>query len=282
MRRALAVTGLLVLIAREAQAQVGAGQSARIASMSADMGVQATLDTTYLLALCMAQLAAAGSAPSQGDIDEATRAYFAHGAAYFTNGAAATGVPTSGPGAAYFTNGAEVTAYSPSAVTEAPEAAGAGVATLAGDRYEQDAGSEDAAATPSDVVATEGGPAAMQPAPPAAVQAEPTSTGPTCSPMEIEAAMAIARQFAAVAPSPASAAPCTPSPVSTFVPSRAQTAPTFAPASNSSVGPVGPTSSGDRPSLFSRLAFALSGAFFGGLAVALWLRPRPMRVARPR
>jgi hypothetical protein len=46
-------------------------------------------------------------------LPEAERAALAKRAAdYFTNGAEATGVPTSGPGAAYFQNGAEVTAAS--------------------------------------------------------------------------------------------------------------------------------------------------------------------------
>jgi hypothetical protein len=286
---------LVLLLEPEASAQVAAGQPARMVPMPAEMAVQATFDTSYLLALYMAQLAAAGSAPSQADIDEATRQYFTNGAAatgvpisgpgaaYFTNGAAVTGVPTSGPGAAYFTNGAEVMAYSPSSVTSAPEATGVNVALVASERYEQDAGLEGAVPNPSDVVAT--GPAVTRPAPPSEVRAEPTATGLTCSPMEIEAAIAIGREFATAAASPASAAACT-APVSTSVPSRDETALTFAaaePESNSPICPVAPAfSSSRRPSLLSRIALALSGAFLGGLAVALWLRPRPIRVAQGR
>jgi hypothetical protein len=36
------------------------------------------------------------------------------------------------------------------------------------------------------------------------------------------------------------------------------------------------------PSLLARIATALAGAILGGLAVALWSRPRPLRVAHGR
>jgi hypothetical protein len=284
MRRALAAIVLVLLLAPEASAQVSAGQPARIVPVQAEIAAQATFDTSYLLALYMTQLAAAGTAPSQTDIDEAARQYFTNGAAmtsvpssgpgaaYFQNGAAVTGVANSGPGAAYFHNGAEVMAYYPAPqVTPAPVATGeAGAGLVGSESYEQDAGVQRATASTEDAAPM--GAAAVQPAPTSEVRAG-ASMWPTCSPLEIEAAMAIASQFSTAASRP-SATSCTPSIASTSVAPPAETAPTsaVAPAPNCPPG----------PSALSRIAPALAGAFFGGLGIALWLRPRPLRVAQHR
>jgi hypothetical protein len=48
---------------------------------------------------------------------------------YFTNGAAATTVPSAGPGSSYFTNGAEATVLRPAAAPTAPTAPSAATAT---------------------------------------------------------------------------------------------------------------------------------------------------------
>src|ERR1019366_9466210 len=127
---------LVTLLAPLAFAQTAAGQAVRTVPTQPEIAAQATFDTGYLLALYMAQLAAAGTPPSQADIDEATRQYL-------TNGAAVTSVPTSGPGAAYFHNGAEVMAFPTQPVAPAPEAtvsAGAGSLESEPYPYEMDAG----------------------------------------------------------------------------------------------------------------------------------------------
>ena len=142
MRRALSATVLVLLLAPDAAAQpVAAEQPARAVPMQAEIAAQAAFDTGYLLALYMTQLAAAGAPPSQADIDEAARQFLTNGAAvtgvpstgpgaeYFRNGATVTGVPSSGPGAAYFHDGADVMAYPTPRVIPAPGAtnqAGAG------------------------------------------------------------------------------------------------------------------------------------------------------------
>src|SRR5271155_4494413 len=102
MRRTLAagVVGLL-LLARTAAAQTTTPEPVSPATPPLQgegvAAAQASVQTSYLLALYMMALANAGTPPSPADIDEATRQYL-------TNGAAATGVPSSGPRAAYFTN----------------------------------------------------------------------------------------------------------------------------------------------------------------------------------
>jgi hypothetical protein len=280
MRRFLAAI-LVLLLAPVASERLAAGE-ARMAPTQAEIAAQASFDTSYLLWVYMTQLAAAGAAPTQADIDKATRQYF-------TNGAEVTGVPASGPGAAYFQKGAEVTAYSPSQGTPAPEAEGEGGSppSLSGKSFEQEPGrqAEDAGRQGTIMATTEeampvgaaaGHPAVISEVPaeasmaPGAEQGPPTTgTGLTCSPREIEAAMAIARQFATVPAPPPSAALGGPI-GSTAVPPPRQTPPIIA-AQPMSICPSEPAlRSFQGPSLSSRIAFALSGAFLGGLAVALF------------
>jgi hypothetical protein len=72
---------VVVLLSPDASAQVAAGQSSRLDPMQVEIAAQATYDTSYRLALCMTQLAAAGNAPSPADIEEAAHQYFTNGAA---------------------------------------------------------------------------------------------------------------------------------------------------------------------------------------------------------
>src|ERR1019366_10121808 len=65
MRRALAATVLVTLLAPQAFAQTAAGQAVRTVPTQPEIAAQATFDTSYLLALYMVQLAAAGAAPPQ-------------------------------------------------------------------------------------------------------------------------------------------------------------------------------------------------------------------------
>lgn len=267
LARRIAVV-LVLLLGPEASAQVAAGQSARIVPTQSEMAAQATFETSSLLALYMTQLAAAGTAPNQADIDKAARQYF-------TNGAAVTSVPTSGPGAAYFHDGAEVLAYYPAPqVTPAPDATrelGAGL--VRSESYEEDAGVGHAVARTG--AAEPIGAAAAPPAPTSEVGAGPSAaTGLTCSPREIEAAMAIAREFATAAGPPPAATPCVPPPALVLAPLPAET------AAGSAIEPAPHCPPG--PSLLSRIALALGGAIFGGLAVALCWRPRLLRAAQRR
>ena len=265
-----------LLFAPEASAQVAAGPPAGVGSSRAETAAQASFDTSYLLALYMTQLATAGAAPSRADIDEAARRYFTNGAtvtsvpssgpgaAYFQNGAAVTGVPSSGPGAAYFHNGAEVMAY------RAPVAP----PPVASEPPEVDAGLHRAIASPERAAA-----AGAEVAQSAAIAEAPggarAAVGLTCSPREIEAAIAIASQFArAEAPSPP-AASCAPSAAAAAIPvlaPPAETVPTL-PAEPARRCVPAPSS------LVSRLVAAFGGALVGGLVVALWSRPRSHRMA---
>jgi hypothetical protein len=262
--------------------------------MQAGIAAQASFDTSYLLALYMTQLAAAGAPPSQADIDEAARQYLTNGAAvtcvpsagpgadYFRNGAAVAGVPSNGPGAAYFSDGADVMAYPTPRVTPAqgtPNQAGTGA--VASESYEEDAGTSRAVAN------AEGGPETSpgyagepQPAPVSEVDAGPGTMGFTCSPLEIQAAIAIASQFATADTPPRLAASSSPSTASNQVPLSVETARAVeaAPAPVAEPAPRGPAD----PSLPARIATALAGAILGGLAVALWSHLRPRRVAHGR
>jgi hypothetical protein len=290
MRRALAAIVLVLLLAPEASAQVAAGPPPPMAPTPAEIATQATFDTSNLLALYMTRLAATGAAPTQADINEATRQYFTNGAtatsvptsgpgaAYFQNGAAVTGVPTSGPGAAYFHNGAEVTAYYPAPqVTPAPVPAGeVSTEVVRSQSYEEDASVQ------RSLVSTAGaGPTGALAAEPARFSGVPagarTATGLTCSPLEIEAAIAIASQFATAAAPQPSASSCTPSIASPLVPPLADTAPA-APAQAAEPALNCPPGA----SFLSHIVPALGGALFGGLVIALWSRPRPLRVAQGR
>ena len=89
MRRTAATSFFVLLLAPSApaQAQVAGGPPAGAVATPVEIAAQASLDTRSLLTGYIAQLAAAGSPPSQADIEEAARLYF-------TNGAAATSVPT--------------------------------------------------------------------------------------------------------------------------------------------------------------------------------------------
>jgi hypothetical protein len=282
MRRSLAATILVLLLAPEASAQIAGGQPPRMVPTQAEIATQATFDTSYLLELYMTQLASAGAAPTQADIDEAARLYFTNGAAvtsvptsgpgaaYFQNGAAVTGVPSRGPGAAYFHNGAEVMAYYPGPqITPAPVARGKASAGLVGSQsYREDAGVQ-LAPIIATAEATPTGAVAASPASASKVPAEASSaTGLTCSPAEIEAAIAIASQFATAAPRPSGT--CTPSTAPTLAPPLAEMA-AMTPASAAEPAPSCPPGPS---SLLPRIAVALGGAFCGGLAVALWSRLR--------
>ena len=197
MPRALAAILLVLLLAPEASAQVTSGQTAGMAPVQAEVAAQASFDTSYLLALYMAKLAAAGKAPSQADVDEAARQYFTNGAAatsvpssgpnaaYFQNGAAVTALPSSGPSAAYFHNGAEVMAYYPAPpAAPAPVATGEASAGLIGSEL-NDAGIPRPVASTEDAAPT--GTATLQPAPTPEVPAgASTAPGLTCAPGEIE------------------------------------------------------------------------------------------------
>ena len=261
MRSLFAAVVLVVVLAPEAAAQMSYGQTARTAPVPPEVAAQATFDTSYLLALYMTQLAAAGSPPSPADIDKAARQYF-------TNGAAVVGVPTTGPGAAYFRNGAEVMAYptpraAPATATPVPAPAG----YVRTEPLEVDAGVAAPAGTPGVVGSA---PTPELPAP------ANEARGPTCPPSEIAAAMAFASQFAS-AEAPRTAPACPPPSAS---PTPIPAPPTVAPAAESAVEATPLCPAG--PSVLSRIAPPLGGVLFGGLAVVLWSRPRLARAARAR
>ena len=288
MRRVLSAIVLLLLLAPDASAQpIAAEQRVRTVPMEAESAAQASFDTSYLLALYMTQLAAAGAAPSQADIDEAARQYLTNGAAvtgvpstgpgaeYFRNGATVTGVPSSGPGAAYFHDGADVMAYPTPRVTPAQGATNQAVpGAVASVSYEENAGTSQAVANTGEGPETRL--SEVQATPVSEVEAGPKTTGLTCSPLEIEAAIAIASQFATAAAPPTPAASCSPSTASN--PVETAKAVEGAPARAAEAAPRCPAG----PSLLARIATALAGAILGGLAVALWSRPRPLRVAHGR
>ncbi len=261
---------IVLFLASQASAQVISGPPSRMAPPPGDMVAQTTFDTSYLLARYMTELAAAGVAPTQADIDEAARQYFTNGAevtgvpgsgpgaAYFRNGAEVTGVPSSGPGAAYFRNGAQVFAYSAPQIVPAPEATGQPDAVLAASKANgEDAGtlrdatgSEDAGAGAPAITAVAGASAAP---------------GVTCPPSEIEAAMAIASQFATAALPPQATTSRAPPTAPTN-----EATPPWTPSC-----PVQPSPECQpRPSVWSHIGLGLGGVFLGGLAVALWSRPR--------
>jgi hypothetical protein len=270
MRRFLAALVAVLLLAPQASAQTAATPHPAPLppppAIAAQVGA-ASVETSYLLALYMAELANAGTPPSQSDIDEATRQYLTNGAAvtgvpgsgpasaYFQNGAAVMGIPSSGPGAAYFHNGAEVLAYpSPRAagtVAPATQPGGETGPTAVGIMpAPEDAGALDAAEeaetglTPVQVLPVGSG---ISPVPTAPAESPPNPATTAPSP----------------APSPApSCAPCiasSPEVVRVTSALPAEPAPTCPPG----------------PSQLTRLATALGGVLFGGLAVVLWTRPRP-------
>ncbi|MGH7434728.1 MAG: hypothetical protein ACRENE_03560 [Polyangiaceae bacterium] len=278
MHGSFGITAGLLLVAPAALAQTYGGQPpatsqpARAQPLPVEVAAQASFDTTYLLATCMRQLAqAGGSAPSPAEIDEAARQYFTNGAAatgvpttgpgaaYFRNGASVTGVPTSGPGAAYFRDGAELFAYYPPPGSPMSGVDAGGVA-----------------------VAPDSGVAPVTPPPPPPPVAPPQSAaattdvgaphdggsldaGPTCSPRELEAAMAIAKQFAAASVS-AAAPPPPVCPPQQGMPSPGPPPPSPA-AARAANGAPARTSAALAP-----VVSAFGGAVFGGVAVALWGR----------
>jgi hypothetical protein len=291
IRRSLGVTALVLLLEPEALAQpVAAEYSARTVPMQAEIAAQASFDTSYLLALYMMQLAAAGAPPSQADIDEAVRQYLTHGAAvngvpsagpgaeYFRNGAAVTGAPSSGPVAAYFHDGSRVMAYSTARATPPQDATNpAGAGSVASEPYAEDAGAPQQALATT-IEGVEAGASEAQP-----VRVPEGDAGPmglTCSPLEIEAAIAIAGGFATAAAPPRSAASTSPPTASNRDPLPVETARAVEPVHGPEAGPVPQGPAG--PSLPGRIAPALAGAVLGGLALALWSRPRRLRIAHGR
>lgn len=272
MGRILAPLLLVMLLASDALAQVSSGPPT---GAPLQVATQASFDTGFLLAAYMAQLASAGTPPSPADVDEAARLYFTNGAAvtgvptsgpgaaYFHDGAEVTGVPTTGPGAAYFQNGAQVLAYPsplapPARETSVVAGAGQPIVSPPEDAGEPRVASESTANVPA------------SPSLPSQSGAG-TAADLTCSPREIEAAMAFASQFAAAAPAPPTEPSYTPTTASTSVTPAAETTPALVKAP--------PLRCPSGPSVWSRFLVAGIGAVVGALAVALWSRPRALRVA---
>ena len=277
---------LALLLAPEASAQVAAVQPAAVRPTEGEIAAQASFDTGYLLGLYTTPRAAEGAAPTQAQIDEATRQYLTNGAAattvpssgpgaaYFNDGATLTSVPSNGPGAAYFHNGAEVMAYYPT-----PQAAPAEesptapiVAPIASESHE-----ENACVTRSAATTEQAAPTGAPPAEPASETGAGASRPEerTCSPAEIEMAMAIAREYALASAPPVCAPPFTPSEPSSAFPRPAETAPTIV-AEPALTCPPG---SAPIPILLSRLVVGLCGALVGGLAVVFWRGPKSLRLA---
>jgi len=292
MRRAAMTLAIVLVLAPDASAQGLAGQPPRFANPQGELGAQTTFDSAYLLARYMTELAAAGAAPSQADIDEAARQYFTNGAeamgvpsrgpgaAYFQNGAEVTGVPSTGPGAAYFRNGAEVMAYPVSRPARAPqETLRSSAATVSSVGSSQSDASTPALGSKPAEVDSGGAPDAANsddagynadgngPLPTSESKAGMRAAGAACPPSEIEAAMAIASQFAKNSAPPA---------LVSWTPSAAEPTPPITPFCPAPTVPV----CTPRPSLWSRLGPGLGGVFLGGLAVALWTRPRPVRTVQ--
>lgn len=236
------------------------------------VATQASFDTGYLLAVYMAQLASAGTPPSPADIDEATRLYL-------TNGAAVTGVPTRGPGAAYFQNGAEVTAVPTTGSGAAYFQNGAAVMAYPSPRATAAQGTTVAAgpAPQPSVSAPEPGVASLSPQ---SQSGAGTATDLTCSPREIEAAMAFASQFAvAAAPAPPTEPSYTPATAPISVAPSVTPAAGTVPALVKGPFALTPLACPSGPSPWSPYLAAAIGAILGGFAVVLWSRPRVLRVA---
>jgi hypothetical protein len=280
MRAFVAALGLLLLVPARADAQLTYAPPTAQPPVTPAYGspaAQSASETSYLLTLCMVQLASQGAPPSQADIDRAANDYFTNGAAvvatptsgiggtYFHNGSEVLGVPSSGPVAGYFNNGASTTAY------PAP-GFGAYGAVPAGP---PDAGPPEA---PTEQPAAQGAPAegaepdAGVPPPP---EAQPTArtSGLTCSPSEIEAAMAIAREYA-VATEPAAPPP------------EQMVSPTGEPTSAvpAKVGPPPkvshPPRSSNRPATGWGIGLAISGALLASASGVLSMRYRLQRRRR--
>lgn len=289
MRRAVPPLAIVLLLGREAGAQGITSQASRLASSQAEVAAQSTFDTSYLLAHYMTELAASGRVLSQADIDEASRQYFTNGAeatgvptsgpraAYFKNGAEATGVPTSGPGADYFKNGAEVMAYRSAPIAPPPEtvAQPSRVPAAAVSAPEPDSGASEDAAGPAGAAGEGREPAGAVPVvqgpPPEAAPGASSAATAACPPSELQAAIAIANQFAGAAAPPTETVACAPTPA-------AESTQPVAPSRLAQPAPECQS----RPSLWARVIPALGGAFLGGLAVALWSLPRAVRGGQRR
>jgi hypothetical protein len=280
MRAFVAALGLLLLVPARADAQltyVPPTAQPPVTPAYGSPAAQSASETSYLLTLCMVQLASQGAPPSQADIDRAANDYFTNGAAvvavpasgiggtYFQNGSEVLGVPSSGPVAEYFRNGASTTAY--------PSPAFGAYGAPAGP---PDAGAPEARTTQP---AAQGAPAegaepdAGVPPPP---EAQPTArpSGLTCSPSEIEAAMAIAREYA-VATEPAAPPP-----------EQMMVSPTGEPetAVPAKAGPPPKTShpprSSNRPATGWGIGLAASGALLAMASGVLSMRYRLQRRRR--
>ena len=228
---------------------------------------QATFDTGYALALYMERLAAAGSAPTQADIDEAARVYF-------TNGAAATGVPTSGPRAAYSKHGASVTPAPRGGAGAAWFHDGAGVLAYRAvpasppappsppaEAPAVDAGGTEAVAParPNASAPPAAPPPAVSPAPPAGAG----PSGPTCSSQELETALAIGKEYALASPTAGPAAPpVTEAAPVAAPPPRAAPAPTVVPAAPSACASETP---------WTRIVPSIAGALLAVAGAMFWL-----------
>ena len=261
MRRFLVAMVLLLVLAPlapKAWAQGYLRQQVQPAMTPGQTSAQATYDNATMLALYMSQLASSGRAPNQSDINEAARQYF-------TNGAAVSTVPTSGPGAAYFQNGAAAVTYGAAPAPTVP----APTATV----------------QPAAVYAPPAAPA-LQPAPVPVPPSAPddTTTATTSAPDTrtagsnalgvTEAQAANPTSQAAIAPPPApTASPYPPAPVQPLYQTILVSTP---PAPE----PEPALRCAPEPSLFSRIGPAFGGLLFGGLAVALWSRPRMIRTRR--
>ena len=243
MRR-LAAMVLVLLFAPRASAQQRTLQPQVQPAPAATLTpAQAGYDTATLLALYMSQLASSGKAPSQSDISEAARQYF-------TNGAAVSTVPTSGPGAAYFQNGAAAMSYgaTPAPTVPAPPPV------------------VQPAAVPVPVSAPD------ETATPAEASAD-TTTPASTAPGVTEAQAASSASPSAVAP-PAAASPTTPAPpVQPIYQTIVVSPPPGQPAPDTEPDATCPPP----PSFLSHIAPAFGGLLFGGLAVAVWTRPRMLR-----
>jgi hypothetical protein len=281
MRALVATLGLLLLLPGRAGAQVEVAPPPQPVSPYGSPAAQSASATSYLLTMCMVQLASQGNPPSQADIDTAAHDYFTNGAAvtavpagsglggtYFRNGAAVLGVPGSGPVAEYFNNGAPTTAY-PSPAFGAygtpvvPEEAGAPTVTA----------KAESALPPGPAEALEPD-AGVPPPPPAEGQPAPArAAGLACSPSELEAAMAIGREYAVAAE------PAAPSPE-----------PLVSPAAGSDIavpakaGPASPAShpshTARKPSTAWGVGLAISGALLATASGMLSMRYRLQRRRR--
>ena len=287
MRALLAAMALVLLLAPRAWAQTAARMPPRAASMPAESTAQGSFTTSYLLELYLNQLASAGTPPSQADIDEATRQYFTNGAAatgvpasgpnaaYFHDGAAVTGAPSSGPGSAYFHNGAAVLAYGRPVATASSKAGRTDAAPPASASRATTAGAPSAPAGSALTSAAAAAPTT------GARPGASLAAGPACATIDdMEAAMAITSAFEGTAEGAAASPAATSCPPGAAPPPAPRCPPTSAVAPAPTPPSVPPAPEGR--SLPSRIAAALGGALLGGLAVALWTRPRQLRVARRR